>query len=312
MNLLTDTQKRVAQAIVNIFETGSVRGDYSKVTLIPGDAGELTYGRSQTTLASGNLFKLIAAYCERQGARFGETLSPFLPTLEERDSALNDNLHFHNLLRAGADDVVMRDTQDEFFDSEYWASAVRSARRDGVVTPLGVAVIYDSRVHGSWPLIRRKVNDASGTVSDVGERAWIRAYVERRHDWLAHHRRTILRATVYRMEAFDKLIEQEAWMLETPLVVRQREIGLRSLGATPPHVYEGPEPRSREIILTSPLQRGLDVRLAQLALSGAGHRLEADGIYGRMTTGIVRSFQHQCGLAVSGTVGVAEFDALGL
>ena len=35
--MLTELQKRTAQAIVNLFETGQVRGDYGKVTLIPGD-----------------------------------------------------------------------------------------------------------------------------------------------------------------------------------------------------------------------------------------------------------------------------------
>ena len=52
---LTKTQKRTAQAIVNIFETGRVHGDYGQVTLLAGDTGHLTYGRAQTTLASANL-----------------------------------------------------------------------------------------------------------------------------------------------------------------------------------------------------------------------------------------------------------------
>ena len=43
---ITDLQKKTAQAIVNIFETGQVHGDYGKVTLLSGDSGHLTYGRS--------------------------------------------------------------------------------------------------------------------------------------------------------------------------------------------------------------------------------------------------------------------------
>ena len=83
--MLTRTQTQVAQAIVNIFETSSVRGDYGKVTLIPGDTGHLTFGRSQTTLGSGNLHKLIDLYCQRPGALFGPRLSPYLPGLEQTD-----------------------------------------------------------------------------------------------------------------------------------------------------------------------------------------------------------------------------------
>jgi len=314
MQLLTDTQKRTAQAIVNIFETGSVRGVYSQVTLIEGDSGELTYGRSQTTLASGNLFELIDGYCARQGARFAEALQPFLPALQARDSDLNTNSHFHNLLRAAADDAVMRDTQDEFFDSKYWASAVRIAQRDGISTPLGVAVVYDSVVHGSWPRIRQRVleDPEVGTVDDVGEQAWILEYVETRRAWLANHSRRDLRLTVYRMKAMDALIAQNAWMLEIPLVVRGLEINQETLRATPPRVYDGPEPRSRELQLTTPLQRGLDVRLVQVALSGLGHRTVADGIFGRASKGVMETFQRDRGLAVTGTVGLAEYEALGL
>src|SRR5215831_16707865 len=67
---ITELQKKTAQTIVNIFETGHVRGDYGMVTLLASDYGHLTYGRSQTTLASGNLFLLIRAYCQAQDAQF--------------------------------------------------------------------------------------------------------------------------------------------------------------------------------------------------------------------------------------------------
>ncbi len=69
--MLADLQKRTAQGIVNIFETGQVQGDYGKVTLLAGDTGHLTYGRSQTTLASGNLYLLTRVHREADGAQPG-------------------------------------------------------------------------------------------------------------------------------------------------------------------------------------------------------------------------------------------------
>jgi chitosanase len=48
--MLTSTQIKTAQSILNIFETGAVRGEYGNVTVIEGDTGHLTFGRSQTTL----------------------------------------------------------------------------------------------------------------------------------------------------------------------------------------------------------------------------------------------------------------------
>ena len=58
---MTSLQKKTAKAIVNIFETSRVLGNYAQVTLMLGDSGHLIYGRSQTTLGSGNLHLLIKA-----------------------------------------------------------------------------------------------------------------------------------------------------------------------------------------------------------------------------------------------------------
>lgn len=312
MDIVTATQKQVALAIVNIFETSHVLGDYSKVTLIDGDTGHLTYGRSQTTLGSGNLHTLIDAYVGRCGARFAARLEPFLPALEAKDVALDDDHRLHNLLRASADDPVMRDTQDEFFDTAYWSPAARIAERDGLRQPLAVAVVYDSVVHGSWPLIRRRTLDHHGTVEDLGDRAWITAYVAERHSWLANHSRSDLRRTVYRMDALQRLIDQQQWDLQLPLMVHRTEINQQTLNATPPNVYDGPEPRSRVVTLSSPLPRGLDIRLAQLALSDRGTEILADGIFGRISRDHVQDFQRQQGLPVTGALDVGDFEALGL
>ena len=229
--MLTATQKRTAEAIVNIFETSAVRGDYGNVTVIAGDTGHLTFGRSQTTLGSGNLSDLLQQYHDNAGARFAHALAPFLPRFRAGDLTLDMDRHLHNILRATADDPVMRDTQDVFFDARYWVPAARAADREGVTTPLGVAVVYDSKVHGSWELIRDRTTAAVGTVSSAGERPWITRYVAERRAWLAGHPRKDLRPTVYRMDAMTRLIELDAWSLGLPLVVRDFQTA-NSLPAT--------------------------------------------------------------------------------
>jgi chitosanase len=289
--MLTATQKRTAEAIVNIFETSEVRGNYGSVTVIPGDTGHLTFGRSQTTLASGNLHDLLTQYSQNGGARFASALAPYMVRLRDRDLKLDNDLHLHNVLRAAADDPVMRDTQDEFFDSRYWATAARAADREGLATPLGVAVVYDSAVQGSWPALRDRTNAACGTVAAAGERRWIDRYVSERRAWLANHSRRDLRATVYRMDSFKRLIALDAWSLTLPLVVRDVEISLASLSACPRGCYDGPTPGSRVLSVESPLQRGMDVRLVQLGLSRRGVDVRADGIFGQGCAGAVRDFQ---------------------
>jgi chitosanase len=222
--VLSGVQEQTAKAIVNIFETDRVLGDYANVTLIPGDAGQLTHGRTQTTLASGGLHELIRAYTGAPGAVLRSQLEPFLPALEAREPALNDDLYFRNLLSAAADDPVMRRTQDDFFDRTKWQPASAAAARDGIASALGTAVVYDSWVHGSWEMLRARTNNVVGVPAAIGERAWIPAYVRERRAWLAGHRRADLRATVYRMDAFLGLLDGDDWDLPLPSVVRGREI----------------------------------------------------------------------------------------
>lgn len=302
--MLTSTQKKTAQAIVNIFETGSVLGDYGSVTLIAGDTGHLTFGRSQTTLGSGNLHELMRLYCDNPGARFGARLTPFLAKFAARDLKLDRDAKLHNILRASADDPVMRETQDQFFDQVYWQAAERAAAQLGAGTPLGVAVVYDSTVHGSWKLIRDRVNAASGSLAKLGEKKWIAAYVAARRDWLATHPRKDLRPTVYRMDALQRLIDLDHWGLELPLVVRGQEISSATLNATPPGCYDGPQPGTRPLALQTPLARGLDVRLLQLGLSERGVEIKADGVYGQASVSRVKDFQRSQGLPATGVAGI--------
>lgn len=297
---LTDLQASAAKAIVNIFETGEVLGDYGQVTLIPGDSGHLTYGRSQTTLASGLLHDLLARYVGQAGALFAGRLRPFLPRLAGRDVGLDHDAGFHNLLRAAADDPVMRQVQDVFFDSAFWRPALHDAQALGFELPLSVAVVYDGRVHGSWDRLRDETDAGDGTVQALGERRWIGAYVARRRNWLATNQRQDLRATVYRMDAFQRLIDQDRWDLALPLVVREREISTLALAAMPPHCYDGPTPGARSLAVVAPLLRGLDVRLVQVALSDAGLEVKADGVFGQASSDALRRLQAGKGQAATG------------
>lgn len=298
--MITSTQKQTAQAIVNLFETSVVLGDYGNVTVIAGDTGHLTFGRSQATLGSGNLLDLLNRYCSNLGARFGNRLAPWLPRFEANDLSLDTDTRLHNALRATADDEVMRDTQDVFFDEVYWQPAERAATVLGVTSPLGVAVVYDSTVHGSWTRMRDRTNQQSGTLAALGERAWITAYVATRREWLATNSNTALRPTVYRMDAFQRLVDQGFWGLELPLVVRGAEISLATLSATPRGCYDGPQPGSRSLSLQSPMARGLDARLVQLGLSDRGADIKADGIFGQTSAKRLAEYQSSQGLPATG------------
>jgi chitosanase len=307
---VTDIQKKTAQAIVNIFETGHVHGEYGQVTLLAGDPGHLTYGRSQTTLASGNLYLLIQAYCDSPDASAAAALTPYLERLSNRDLTLDHDFTFRGILREAGRDSVMHETQDLFFDRVYWTPASLSAKNAGVHSGLGTAVVYDSVIHGSWRLIRDRAN-AAGSAAEIGEKRWVAAYVAARHEWLATHSITLLRKCVYRTTALSQLIRQEKWDLELPLTIRGIEL-TEDLLASPP-VRVSAESESRRVLkLASPFMVGDDVRAVQVALGAHGFAGAVDGIYGPLTEARVRQFQLKKGLKADGFAGPATLASLGV
>ncbi|MGD9216576.1 MAG: peptidoglycan-binding protein [Desulfobacteraceae bacterium] len=309
--MLTELQKKAAQAIVNIFETGKPQGEYGKVTLLPDDPGHLTYGRSQTTLASGNLFLLIKAYTENDDAQFGNALLRYLIRLANRDTTLDHDRRLRRLLREAGDDPVMQDVQDEFFDRVYWSPSRKIAEITGISTGLGSGVIYDSRIHGSWARMRDRTIHRYGTVESIGEKQWVVNYVAVRKDWLANHSIRILNKTIYRMEAFQSLIGQEKWGLELPFSVRGIRIDDQVLGQKPVRA-SAQDVEERLLYLQSPHMSGDDVRQLQQALANAGLEVEVDGIFGQLTSEAVKKFQQQNNLTIDGIVGPATVAALAI
>ena len=305
---LSDLQKKTCQAIVNIFETSRIRGDYGQVTLLKGDTGQLTYGRSQTTLGSGNLYFLIKQYCETPKAKYAAELKPYLKPLQEKGKALNTDFELRGLLSAAGDDPVMQAAQDAFFDRTYWDVAVTRLANIGANTALGTAIAYDSTIHGSWGTIRERV----GALVPGDEQGWLTRYVQERRNWLATHDNELLHKTVYRMDALAKLINENAWDLPLPLNVRGLIIDTTTLSAEPEVLVSAKDKGKPIFKQTKPLMTGSDVRKIQQALNTAGIETGIDSKYGKDTAAAVEKFQKARGLKVDGEVGPTTWKALGL
>lgn len=224
--MLTSAQKETIQAIVNLFESGTSRGDYACIAAVEGDRGGLSYGRAQASLKSGALHRLIDSYCADDTALYAKALSPYLSSLAARDPALTADKTLHALLSHAGGDPAMRRAQDAFFDRHYWYPALSEAAAMRIQTALGTLTVYDSLVHGSWMRLQAAASLNFGTPWSVGEQPWIARYVETRKRWLLGHANALLRKTVYRMETLEALIAVGNWDLSPPVTVRGRTLNM--------------------------------------------------------------------------------------
>ncbi len=237
MNLSTG-QRLICDRVINVFETGTLDGDYGEISVYhdgPGDARQITYGRSQTT-EFGNLRKLVEMYAEA-GGLYSRHLAAYVQRIGK--VPLVDDAEFKQLLRlAGEEDSVMRATQDSFFDKVYFEPSRRWAESHGFLLPLSMLVIYDSFIHsgGIRDDLRWRFDEATPAAGG-DERAWISRYVEVRHDWLSHHRRPAVKSSAYRTRDLLREIQRNNWELDLLPIVAN---------GTPVDAVKGPAPRVPE------------------------------------------------------------------
>jgi hypothetical protein len=212
---LNKNQKSVIEHVINVFETGSPQGNYAAIAIFPDGPDrrrQITYGRSQTT-EYGNLRELVQNYVTADGM-FSTPLKPFVAQIGR--TPLTDNPSFKDLLRkAGNQDLVMKSVQDSFFEARYFRPAQAWADQQGFVLPLSMLVIYDSYIHsGSIRPDIRQMFPEKPPARGGDEKAWITAYINARHKYLANNPNPVVHPTVYRTQCFKIQIQKQNWNLD--------------------------------------------------------------------------------------------------
>lgn len=300
-------QRRTCIAIVNIFESGSLTGNYGAVGGLKNDKGHLSYGKSQVSLMSGNLFLLIKAYCEEPDAQFAQELSPFLGRLGNKDITLDQDLTIRNVLRQAGNDPAMKRVQDDYFDRNFFEPALVAAQRANLQQPLSQTIAYDTHIQGGWQTCSAAVNAAIGPIgANTPEETWIKRYLEVRTEYLKRH----APQTIYRPEAFGKLVSAGEWALDLPIDIRGLTITSQNFETPAPELSISsppiPDPEVDSLPLIRPLvpyMRGPDILSLQRFLNTVGMKNSEDQIYGPFTQALVSAFQRRMALKPDAIVG---------
>lgn len=217
MTTINDSQRALIEAIINCFETGSAKGDYTEVDQYhdgPNKIKQITFGRSQTT-EYGHLPALLKEYCDQKG-QYTSIIEQYLPKL---CTGWQPDSTFIQALKDSGKEPLMIKLQDQLFDTCYWQPASAWFTQNKFTCPLSMLAIYDSYVHSGHILLCIRVMFREAVPINGGdEKAWVEQYCKSRLHWLANNQNPVLHPTVYRMNfMLSKILEQDWDLTQFPM-----------------------------------------------------------------------------------------------
>jgi hypothetical protein len=213
-------QEEKISSVLNIFETGKPELNYGAVYIFPDGNNK----RKQVTVSigftedSGSFGKVIRVYIEAKGMYANEFV-PYVNRIGK--GVLWNNTAFINLIKkAGTNDPIFIETQ-EFVYRALYVHPSRSIAEDlGLKLPLSILVVQDSKLHGSFDLVRKLFPEVP-PISGGDEKKWVKAYCEARKAWWNAHPKNpwagVSGKGTYRMDTFLEAIKKDNWDLSQPL-----------------------------------------------------------------------------------------------
>lgn len=140
INTNIERTRRIALHITSVWESGGRYDAYQNV-----DAGVVSYGRYQFTLAAGTLGALVTKYLQRRPS--DAALMGYLPRLQAKDVNLRNDPGLRDALIAAAATPEMQQSQDEHIVNGFWNPVQEvTVTPRGIQTPLGMAFAFDMAV----------------------------------------------------------------------------------------------------------------------------------------------------------------------
>jgi peptidoglycan hydrolase-like protein with peptidoglycan-binding domain len=195
--------RRVAFRITGVFEAPS----YS--TIQTKDSGIISYGQHQATLVSGTLATILDRYCAGANSNTAQQLRNFLPRATAKDVSLKNDTGFLNLLRAAGEEQNMKDAQDSIFTENYWNPAIAKAAAQGVSSPLGLTIFYDTNVQGGLDSSIQRTQGKLGNTSP-GEQRYLQTFLESRRERLLEIAQSQINTGIARKVTNGRMLQSAA------------------------------------------------------------------------------------------------------
>jgi hypothetical protein len=112
------------------------------------DAGIVSYGLIQFTLAAGSLFSVVDKYLHTSNSQTARELRSYAERIRGRDQSLRHDERLKQLLLQAANEPEMQQAQDAVATEKYWDAVVDGyITHRGLQTPLTYALLFDMGVN---------------------------------------------------------------------------------------------------------------------------------------------------------------------
>jgi chitosanase len=216
---LDNLTKRKIWSIVNCVETGTPYFAYDQITILPDGPNNIECVTLSVgfTEFGGNLKKVVQRYVDKKG-KYANRFVPYLNRIGKMPSLSKDKNFIDALVISSKNDKLMRNAQDEIFEEVYFQPALKWAATEGIETPLGILVVYDSFLHSGsiFTFLRNRFTEKT-PANGGSEKRWISQYVDARQNWLSNHSNKPVRNSAYRTRTYQQLIKKENWDLVGPV-----------------------------------------------------------------------------------------------
>ncbi len=229
--------RKTIWAITSIFESGSPEGNPAAYQTY--DAGVISFGKHQATLASGTLNRVLQAYLARNSSPTAQALKDeYAGRVAQMDASLRNDGRIKQLLLEAAQEAAMAEAQDTVFEESFYKPAITAARQYNVRSPLGLAALYDTNIQGGLHIVLPRVTERlGGKIGEKGitETQWIGAFLDLREERLNRladqyvakgdkGTGNALRTSTFRVQEYRQLLQAGNLKLEGTLNVRGRQV----------------------------------------------------------------------------------------
>jgi hypothetical protein len=135
---------RASLAITRAFEGGGF-DTYQNY-----DAGIVSYGIMQFTLAAGSLGRVLDIFLDTSSSPVAQVLrAEYQHRVQIRDANLRNDTRFRDLLKAAAQEIAMQDAQYAVATTNYWEVVIQNyiQRRGNIRLPLTYALFFDMGIN---------------------------------------------------------------------------------------------------------------------------------------------------------------------